>query len=160
MAVASTRTLGSPVSSRLMKAWFLLTPACPLSHSVPSLCDVSLPTRKDQGVANARNQWSEINFKAPGKSALTWTVQLASQKVRAAQLRSSKGFENRILQIECILRIMMHITNNLVLSYKPKLETLQRNTQPCNFQFGVIIWKWLLVPGLDQSKWAGIDSCL
>lgn len=49
---------------------------------------------------------------------------------RAAQLRSSKGFENKILQIECILRIMMHITNNLVLSYKPKLETLQRNTQP------------------------------
>lgn len=47
---------------------------------------------------------------------------------------------------------MMHITNKLVLSYKPKLETLQRNTQPYNFQSGVIIWKWLLVPGLDQSK--------
>lgn len=71
MGLASTQTLWGPVKSRFMEAPILLTPACPRTHSGPSVCDVSLPPRKDQGAVNARNQWSKINFKAPGKSTLT-----------------------------------------------------------------------------------------
>lgn len=147
MVVVSTQMLWGPERSHLMKAPFLRTPPCPLPPSGPWVYDVSLPTRKDHGAVDARNQWSKINVKAPGKSALPWAVLLAE---RAAQLRSSIGFENKILQMECILRIMMHITNNLVLSYKLKLEPLQRNTQP--------LWFPVWCNNMEMAFGAGIGS--
>ena len=76
-----------------------------LAHSLTlwPLSVMFLYTIRAQGAVNARNQWSKINFEAYVKSSLTWTVQPAYPRIWAAQPRSSKGFENKILQIECIL---------------------------------------------------------